>query len=126
MSKTKSVVVIGGGIIGLCTAYYAMRKGHRVTLVERGGPGHDSCALGSAGMIVPSHFTPLAAPGMVAMGLRMLWNPESPFCIRPRLSGELLSWAWKFFRAANAAWVERSAPLLRDLNLASRRCFEEF
>ena len=125
MSKAKSIIIIGGGIIGLCTSYYAMRKGHRVTLVERGAPGHDSCVLGSAGFIAPSHFMPLAAPGMVAMGLRMMWNPESPFYIRPRWSKELLSWAWKFYRAATPAHVERSAPLLRDLNLASRRCFEE-
>src|SRR6185503_3346049 len=78
-----------------------------------------------AGMIVPSHFVPLAAPGMVALGLRMMLNPEGAFCIRPRLSSELLSWAWKFFCSANAGHVARSAPLLRDLHLASRRCFEE-
>src|SRR6185369_1942210 len=95
------------------------------TLVERGARGHDSCVIGSAGMIVPSHFVPLAAPGMVAMGLRMMWDPESPFYIRPRLSRELLNWAWKFCRAATAGHVARSAPLLRDLSLASRRCFEE-
>src|SRR5439155_16568063 len=83
------------------------------------------CVLGSAGFVSPSHFVPLAAPGMVAMGLRMMWNPESPFYIRPRLSAELLRWAWRFYRAANPAHVQRSAPLLRDLNLASRRCFEE-
>ena len=125
MTKSKSITVLGGGIIGLFTAYYAMRKGHRITIVERGAASHDSCVLGSAGMIVPSHFIPLAAPGMVAMGLRMMWDPESPFYIRPRLSGELLSWAWKFYRAATPAHVARSAPLLRDLSLASRRCFEE-
>src|SRR3954470_11919658 len=119
----KSVAIIGGGIIGLCTAYYAMRKGHRVTLVERGPPEQDSCVLGSAGMIVPSHFVPLAAPGMVAMGLRMMRDPESPFYIRPRFSRDLLDWAWKFYRAANAAHVQRSAPLLRDLSFASRGCF---
>jgi len=123
--NTRSITVCGGGIIGLCTAYYAMRQGHRVTIVERGAPDHDSCVLGSAGMIVPSHFIPLAAPGMVAMGLRMMWDPESPFYIRPRLSGELLNWAWKFYRSATPAHVARSAPLLRDLSLASRRCFEE-
>ncbi|HYG77458.1 MAG TPA: FAD-dependent oxidoreductase [Planctomycetota bacterium] len=125
MSKRKSIVVIGGGVIGLCTAFYAMRKGHRVTLVERGPAVHDSCSAQNAGMIVPSHFVPLAAPGIIALGLRMMLNPEGPFCIQPRLSGSLLNWVWNFFCAANARHVERSAPLLRDLSLASRRCFEE-
>lgn len=125
MSKSKSVIIVGGGVIGLCTAYYAMRKGHQVTLVERGGPEHDSCSLGNAGMIVPSHFVPLAAPGMVAYGLRVMWNPESPFYVRPRLSPDLLRWGWQFWRAANADHVRRSGPLLRDMNLESRRCYEE-
>jgi D-amino-acid dehydrogenase len=77
-------------------------------------------------MIVPSHFVPLAAPGMVALGLKMMWNPESPFYIKPRLDGELFDWAIKFWRAASAEHVRRSAPLLRDLNFASRALFEEF
>jgi len=122
---SRKVVIVGGGVIGLCTAYYALHKGHRVTLLERGRSEHDSCSLGNAGMIVPSHFIPLAAPGMVAMGLRMMWNPESPFYIKPRLSPELWSWAWKFMRAATPQHVAQSAPLLRDLSLASRQCFVE-
>jgi D-amino-acid dehydrogenase len=119
------VIVVGGGVIGLCIAYYAMQRGHRVTVLERGAPDHDACSLGNAGMVVPSHFVPLAAPGMVGLGLKMLFRPESPFSIRPRLSKNLFQWAWRFMRAANAGHVARSAPLLRDLNLASRRCYEE-
>ena len=52
-------------------------------------------------------------------------HPESPFYVRPRLDKDLIDWGWKFYRAANAAHVARSAPLLRDLNLASRACYEE-
>jgi D-amino-acid dehydrogenase len=121
----KSVVVVGGGVIGLCVAWYALKSGLDVTVLERGGASHDSCSLGNAGMIVPSHFVPLAAPGMVAMGLKMLPNPESPFGVRPRLSRELLDWGVKFWRASTPERVERAAPLLRDLNLLSRRGYEE-
>jgi D-amino-acid dehydrogenase len=121
----KHVLVIGAGSIGLCTAYYALQKGHRVTVVERGAPDHECCSLGNAGLIVPSHFVPLAAPGVVAQGLRMTLNPRSPFYIRPRASRELIDWCRKFYRAANARHVARAAPVLRDLNMASRRCYEE-
>lgn len=121
----KSVLIVGGGVIGLCVAWYAVQRGHRVTLLERGaGPDHDSCSLGNAGMVVPSHFIPLAAPGMVGLGLRMMRNPRSPFYIRPRLDRDLFDWGLKFVRAANAGHVERSAPLLRDLNLQSRAEYE--
>ena len=75
-------------------------------------------------MIVPSHFVPLAAPGMIALGLKWMWNPESPFYIRPRLSWDLLSWLWRFQRACSDKHVKRSAPLLRDLHLASRERFQ--
>jgi len=77
-------------------------------------------------MIVPSHFVPLAAPGMVALGIKWMWNPESPFYIKPRFDPHLLRWGWNFWRAANPGRVARAAPLLRDLHLASRGCFEEF
>lgn len=121
----KSVLIIGAGAIGLSCALHCARKGHRVTVIERHTAQRDGCSFGNAGMIVPSHFVPLAAPGMVKLGLKWMWNPESPFYIKPRLDGELFDWAVKFWRAANANHVRRSAPLLRDLNFASRAMFEE-
>lgn len=122
MSK---VLVIGGGVIGLCCAYYAAQKGHEVTILDRDPEDQGGCSLGNAGMIVPSHFIPLAAPGVVALGLKWMWNPESPFWIKPRLDWDLISWGLKFWRASTPAHVARSAPLLRDLHLISRACFEE-
>ena len=122
---SKEVVIVGGGVIGLCTAYYAALRGHRVTVVERGPEDHGGCSFGNAGMIVPSHFIPLAAPGMVALGLKWMWNPESPFYVKPRFDLDLIQWGLDFYRAANANHVRRSAPLLRDLHLASRECFEQ-
>ncbi len=125
MKEDRRVVIVGGGIIGLCSAFYSAQRGCRVTLIERDGAQRDGCSYGNAGMIVPSHFIPLAAPGMVALGLKWMWNPQSPFYIKPRLSWELFDWAVKFWRAANPAHVRHAAPLLRDLSLASRACFEE-
>ena len=123
---SKNVLIIGAGAIGLSCAWHCARKGHRVTVIERNGASRDGCSFGNAGMIVPSHFVPLAAPGMVKLGLKWMWNPESPFYIKPRLDGELFDWAIKFWRAANTEHVRRSAPLLRDLSFASRVLFEEF
>jgi len=121
----RHVLVIGGGVIGLCTALYCARRGWRVTLVERNGAQRDGCSFQNTGMVVPSHFVPLAAPGMVALGLKWMWNPASPFYIRPRASWSLVDWLLKFWRAASADHVRRAAPLLRDLSLASRDCFDE-
>ncbi|MEM7385697.1 MAG: FAD-dependent oxidoreductase, partial [Verrucomicrobiota bacterium] len=116
----KHILVIGGGVIGLSTAYYLLKKGCRVTLLERGPAERDCCVLGSAGMVVPSHFIPLAAPGVVAQGLRWMANPESPFYVHPRLNLDLMRWGWRFWRSGTRAHVERSTPFLRDFNLLSR------
>ena len=120
MSGNPHVVVCGAGVIGLCCAYSLRQRGFAVTVVERNPADRDGCSFGNAGMIVPSHFVPLAAPGMVALGLKWMLNPRSPFYIRPRLSAELIGWGLRFMQACNAGHVARAAPLLRDLNFASR------
>src|SRR6185295_7828528 len=113
LRHSMKVVIIGGGLIGLSAAIECVRRGHRVTVIER-APGQRGASFGNAGMIVPSHFIPLAAPGMIALGLKWMWNPESPFYIKPRLSWELVTWAAQFWLASTRQRVERAAPLLRD------------
>src|ERR1700734_2678051 len=85
----KRVVVIGGGVIGLSVAHACARRGHRVIVIERAREQRGA-SLGNSGMVVPSHFIPLAAPGMVALGLQWMWNPESPFYIQPRFDWDLI------------------------------------
>jgi len=97
----------------------------KVTVIEKQPRQRDGCSFGNAGMIVPSHFIPLAAPGMVALGLKWMWNPESPFYIKPRLDLDLMTWGLEFWKAATKARVEAAAPVLRDLSLLSRQCYEE-
>ena len=120
----KHIAIVGGGVIGLSAAWYCQRRGHQVTLIDRNGEVRNGCSFGNAGMIVPSHFVPLAAPGMVRLGLKWMWNSESPFYIRPRASWDLLAWLWRFTRACSTTHVQRSAPLLRDLHLTSRDLFQ--
>ncbi|HUC85064.1 MAG TPA: FAD-dependent oxidoreductase, partial [Candidatus Acidoferrales bacterium] len=122
---SKRVVIVGGGVVGLCTAYYSARRGFRVTVLERGPARRDGCSFGNAGMVVPSHFVPLAAPGAVAQALKWMGNPISPFYLKPRFSWDLFRWCLDFWRAANLRHVRRAAPLVRDLSLASRAAYEE-
>jgi D-amino-acid dehydrogenase len=123
--RKNRVVILGGGVIGLCSAYYALQRGFQVTVIEREAAGGDNCSMGNAGMIVPSHFVPLAAPGMISKGLRWMFNPESPFYVRPRVDLALARWGWLFYRHSTARHVEQTKELLRDLNLESRRLFAE-
>jgi D-amino-acid dehydrogenase len=118
------VVVIGGGVIGVCAAYYLARQGTRVTIVERGEIAAGS-SYGNAGLIVPSHAVPLAAPGVLWRGIKWMADPESPFYIKPRLDPALLSWLWKFRAHCTEAHVRRAVPLIRDLSAASLALYEE-
>lgn len=120
----KHVGIIGGGVIGLCTAYYLEKAGYRVTVFDK-NPITDGCSFGNAGMIVPSHIIPLAQPGMIAKGMRMLLRSTSPFYIKPRLSADLLRWGWLFYKHSTPEHVERSIPALRDISLLSKELYQE-
>ncbi len=114
---------MGGGVIGLCCGWYLSKAGCRVTIIDRDPSRKSACSDENAGMIVPSHFIPLAAPGVISQGLKWMLNSKSPFYMRPRLDPALWSWCWKFFRHSNARHVENSKPLLSTLSLESRRLF---
>lgn len=124
MTGQKHIAIVGGGIIGLCAAYYLQKSGCAVTVIEKGEVGSGS-SLHNAGLVSPSHFIPLAAPGMVRTGLKWMLNPESPFYIKPRLDAELLSWLWRFAGACTAGRVRQAMPLLRDMSLLSLALFDD-
>lgn len=117
------VLVIGGGAIGVCSAYFLNQAGRDVTLIERG----DICSgssYGNAGLIVPSHSIPLAAPRVITKGLKWMMNPESPFYIKLRLDRELISWLWKFRKACSETQMQRAMPVIRDLNFESLKLYD--
>ncbi|MBC8325657.1 MAG: FAD-dependent oxidoreductase [Verrucomicrobia subdivision 3 bacterium] len=123
--RDHDILIIGGGVIGLCCGWYLSNAGRTVTILDRDPTRRESCSDENAGMVVPSHFIPLAAPGVIAQGLKWMLNPKSPFYLRPRLDPALWSWCWQFFRHANARHVEDTKQLLADISLESRRLFLE-
>jgi D-amino-acid dehydrogenase len=120
----RDVVVIGGGVVGVTSAYYLARDGREVTLVERGEVCSGS-SYGNAGLIVPTHVVPLAAPGVWQQGLRWMLDPESPFYIKPRWDRDLARWLWRFRAACTPARVRRAMPLLRRLSVESLALYRE-
>jgi D-amino-acid dehydrogenase len=118
------VVIIGGGIIGMFTAYYLIEEGFDVTIVDKGDM-RDNCSIGNAGMLVPSHIIPLASPGIISKGLRWMLSSTSPFYIHPRLDRRLLQWCALFYRAATSKHVAHSIPYLKNLNLLSKSLYLE-
>ena len=99
------VTIVGGGVIGLCSAYYLQKAGHEVTVIDRGDIT-DGCSFGNMGYISPSHFIPLATPGIVSQGLKWMMSSTSPFYIKPRLNIDLMRWGMTFWKKSNAKNVE--------------------
>lgn len=116
---SRRVVVIGAGIVGQSIAWRCREKGMEVTVVDRGSPETEGCSWGNAGLLVPSHVVPLAAPGMVELGLRLMFDPESPFGLTVPASAELMRWANLFRGCCTEINVRRHARLLWDLLLES-------
>ncbi len=119
------VVIIGGGIVGLSSAYYLSESGHDVTVIDKTDIS-SNCSYGNAGYVCPSHFVPLATPGIVKQGLKWMWNSKSPFYVQPRLNLSLIDWGLKFMRSATPEHVERSAVPLRDIAIISQKMYEEW
>lgn len=127
-NESEQVIIVGAGVIGLCAAWHCLKAGKSVTVIDRDSvdqSARSGCSYGNAGMVVPSHFIPLAAPGIIGKGLKWLANPEGPFFIRPRASLDLIRWCKIFTTHATTKHVMQSRELLRDLNLESRRLFKE-
>jgi D-amino-acid dehydrogenase len=118
------ITIIGGGIIGLCSAYYLQKEGYDITVIERGDIT-DGCSFGNMGYMSPSHFVPLASPGIIAEGFKHMLSSNSPFYIKPRLNWDLMQWGWHFWKSSNAATVKRNAPHLNNLLQMSRALINE-
>ena len=118
MNEREDIVVIGGGVIGVCAAYYLLKEGRKVTILER-DKVCSGCSYGNAGLIVPSHSVPLPAPGVVMRALKWMLDPESPFYIRPRLDPKLLSWLWRFRAASSHKRMINSLSVLLEMSRAS-------
>jgi D-amino-acid dehydrogenase len=109
------VIVVGGGAIGVCCALELARRGARVTLLERGPELASGSSSGNAGMICPSHSSPISNPAALRNGLRWMWKRDSPFYLRPRVA--VLPWLARFALAARHAGT--GTAVIRELSNAS-------
>jgi D-amino-acid dehydrogenase len=109
------VVVVGGGVVGLCCAYELARAGADVTVVERDRCG-GATSFGNAGWVVPSISAPMPAPGITAQALKMLFKTDGSLRLRPRLDPDFVRWCWRFWRNSTRERYEAGLNALLRLN----------
>jgi D-amino-acid dehydrogenase len=120
----KHIIIIGGGIIGLSSAYYLHKEGHQVTIVDQSNMDAGASYV-NAGYLSPSHIIPLAAPGVMKKGIKWMFNSASPLYIKPRLDLDFLQWTLAFNKSCNAKHVEKSIPVIKEIALLSQDLYED-
>jgi D-amino-acid dehydrogenase len=121
---SKEIIIIGGGIIGLSTAYYLQKEGCKVTVVDQTDIS-EGASFVNAGYISPSHIIPLAAPGMITTGLKMMFNSASPFYVKPRFDSDFLKWSLAFKKSSTESKVARAIPVIKEINLLSKELYTD-
>jgi D-amino-acid dehydrogenase len=117
------VVVVGGGVVGLCVAHYLAAAGVAVVVLERASAG-SGASWGNAGWVCRSHSAPIAAPGAAAYALRSLGRPDAPLWVRPSLDPALAGWALRFWRSSRRVRFRRGYAALVELNRPTLELFD--
>ena len=118
------VVVVGAGIVGLCSAWSLKRRGVDVTVVTADPPGAGASSV-NAGWIVPALSGPVPGPGVLTGSLRWMLNPSSPFYVRPRLNPSFLRWMLEFRGHCNARDYESGLEAMAGLNRRTMTLYDE-
>ena len=118
------VIVIGGGVVGLCCAYELARSGAEVTVLERNGVGQGA-SLGNTGWVCPSFSYPLPGPGIIREGLRGMLH-GGPLALRPTLDPTFLRWLLGFRRSATRNRWEHGVRALIGLNRRTLELFDSY
>ncbi|HSH44144.1 MAG TPA: D-amino acid dehydrogenase [Arenicellales bacterium] len=113
-----TTVVLGGGVIGVTTAYYLARAGHEVTVLERNDGVGEETSYQNGALLAPGHSHSWATPGALAMLLKSFFQKDSPFGFRPSLDPQLWRWGLKFL--GNCTDERYRANTLRTF-----RCMQE-
>lgn len=119
------VVIIGGGVIGLCTAYELAARNRDVVVIDS-GPILRGSSTGNAGYVVPSHVVPLAAPGVIRTALRGMIRRTGPVSLRWSARPDYLAWLIRFTRNCTTRNVANAAPTLSALAALSNELFDEW
>lgn len=120
---SRSVVVVGGGVIGAACAHYLQREGWSVRILDKDRFGA-ACSQGNCGYVCPSHVLPLAEPGAVRKTLRAMLRKGSPFYIKPRFSPALWGWLMRFARRCNEACMMSAARAIGPMLESAMELYE--
>lgn len=114
MTEARKVMVLGGGIIGVTSAYFLARNGCQVTVIEANSETGLETSFANGGLITPSMSDPWGSPGLPRLILKWLGREDSPFLVRPHALPGLFTWGVKFLRQCTSkAWLHNATTIYR-------------
>ncbi|WP_366146104.1 D-amino acid dehydrogenase [Paraburkholderia sp.] len=125
-STHMKTIVLGGGVIGVATAFYLRANGCDVTVIEREPDVALGTSFGNAGVIAPGYVTPWAAPGMPAKILKYLFKPASPLIFRPTFDPAQWRWISRWLRECDLERFRVNKQRMQRVAYYSRSCLHEF
>ena len=118
-------IVLGGGVVGVTTAYYLAKEGHEVVLVEQQDRLGSDATGGNAGLIAPGHSFAWASPAAPRMLLASLRGQATAIRVKPRLDAKLVTWGVQFLRECTAARAEANTLIKVGLAMYSQKQLNE-
>ncbi|TYB87763.1 FAD-dependent oxidoreductase [Oceaniovalibus sp. ACAM 378] len=112
--KKRHVAIVGAGIVGVSAAIWLLRDGHRVTLIDRAGPG-EGTSFGNGGVLASCGIVPVTGPGLIRRAPGMLFDRDQPLFLRWAYLPRLMPWLVKYLRHANDADTRRIAAAMAPI-----------
>ena len=119
------VIVMGGGVIGVCTAYYLAKEGAEVTLLDSNDTVAEDTSFANAGQVSPGYSTPWAAPGIPFKAAKWLFQKHAPLSFKPDGSIFQLRWMTQMLLNCNAKSYAVNKERMMRLSEYSRDCLQQ-
>lgn len=123
MKRSYDVLVVGGGVIGLFCAYYLLKAGRRVTIIEQNEVG-TGASHGNCGIIATSDLPPICGPGVISNALGRIFRRTSPFYLKPEINLSRLLWLLNFARKCAPTHFQHAVAARERLLVTSRKLFD--
>jgi len=118
------ILVLGAGVVGTTSAWYLVRAGHQVTVVDRQPVAGNETSFANGGQISVSHAEPWANPHVLSRLLKWLGREDAPLLWRWRADPAQIAWGLRFLPECLPGRTRRNIAAIVALALYSRQCLQ--